>query len=48
MKKAGVLAVGAFALLLLGVYWFSDPMPDPFGRISTEEGGVFNYYIVGY
>ena len=27
---------------------FSDPMPDPFGTITTEEGGVSNYYIVGY
>jgi hypothetical protein len=27
---------------------FSDPMPDPFGKISTQKGAVFNYYIVGY
>ena len=29
MNKLGFLAVGAFALLLLAVYWFSDPMPEP-------------------
>lgn len=29
MNKLGVLAVGAFALLLLAIYWFSDPMPEP-------------------
>jgi CubicO group peptidase (beta-lactamase class C family) len=29
MKRMGMIAVGAFALLLLAVYWFSDPLPDP-------------------
>ena len=27
---------------------FSEPMPDPFGTALTQEGAVFNYYIVGY
>lgn len=50
MKKAGVLAVGAFALLLLGVYWFSDPVPEPVTvtltpgpsqpRLSPGEAGI--------
>lgn len=50
MKKAGVLAVVAFALLLAGVYWFSDPVPDPVTvtlapgpsqpRITPQEAGI--------
>jgi hypothetical protein len=27
---------------------FADPMPDPFGSVTTYTGQVFNYYIVGY
>jgi hypothetical protein len=27
---------------------YSDPMPDPFGAISTGENQIYNYYIVGY
>ena len=27
---------------------YSDPMPDPFGDITTAEGQIYNYYIVGY
>jgi hypothetical protein len=27
---------------------FSDPMPDPFGKINTQSGQRYNYYIVGY
>lgn len=29
MKRMGLIAVSAFALLLFAVYWFSDPVPDP-------------------
>jgi hypothetical protein len=27
---------------------YSDPMPDPFGTISTGTNQIYNYYIVGY
>jgi CubicO group peptidase (beta-lactamase class C family) len=46
----GLIAVSAFALLLLAVYWFSDPIPDPVvvrlepgpspPRISLGEAGI--------
>jgi CubicO group peptidase (beta-lactamase class C family) len=29
MKRMGLIAVCAFALLLFAVYWLSDPIPDP-------------------
>jgi CubicO group peptidase (beta-lactamase class C family) len=50
MKRMGLFAVVAFALLLLAVYWISDPMPDPVvvqltpgpaqPRISLGEAGL--------
>jgi hypothetical protein len=50
MKKLGVFAVVAFALLLLAVYWFADPLPDPVTvpltagpsqpRIPATEAGI--------
>jgi hypothetical protein len=50
MKKVGALAVVAFALLLVAVYWFSDPIPEPVvvtltpgpsqPRISPAEAGI--------
>lgn len=50
MKRMGLIAVSAFALLLLAVYWFSDPLPDPVvmqltpgpspPRISLGEAGI--------
>jgi CubicO group peptidase (beta-lactamase class C family) len=50
MKRMGLIAVSAFALLLFAVYWFSDPMPDPVvmplepgpspPRITLGEAGI--------
>jgi CubicO group peptidase (beta-lactamase class C family) len=50
MKRMGLIAVGAFALLLFAVYWFSDPVPDPVvvqiqpgpspPRIGLGEAGI--------
>jgi CubicO group peptidase (beta-lactamase class C family) len=50
MKRMGLIAVSAFALLLLAVYWFADPMPGPVHvelqpgpsppRISLGEAGI--------
>jgi len=50
MKRMGLIAVVAFALLLLAVYWVSDPIPDPVvmqltpgpspPRISLGEAGI--------
>jgi CubicO group peptidase (beta-lactamase class C family) len=37
MKRMGLIAVGLFALLLLAVYWFSDPIPDPV-VVNLEPG----------
>jgi CubicO group peptidase (beta-lactamase class C family) len=50
MKRMGLIAVAAFALLLFAVYWLSDPIPDPVvmqltpgpspPRISLGEAGI--------
>ena len=50
MKRMGLIAVSAFALLLFAVYWFSDPIPDPVvvqiqpgpspPRIELGEAGI--------
>jgi CubicO group peptidase (beta-lactamase class C family) len=50
MKRMGLIAVSAFALLLGAVYWFADPIPDPVvvqltpgpsqPRISLGEAGI--------
>ena len=50
MKRMGLIAVVVFALLLLAVYWFSDPLPDPLvmqltpgpspPRVSLGEAGI--------
>src|SRR6185295_2003778 len=50
MKRMGLIAGSAFALLLFAVYWFSDPIPDPVvmqlqpgpspPRISLGEAGI--------
>ena len=37
MKRMGLIAVSAFALLLLAVYWFSDPVPEPI-FVKLEPG----------
>ena len=50
MKRMGLIAVSAFALLLFAVYWFADPIPEPVvtqltpgpsqPRISLGEAGI--------